>query len=130
MNVGLLSSICSSVQPAMTRKTIEELRKRIESEIREKSNKPRFCYMGYTPPLCIGDSMLKVEGPKEPPAHKEAMKVPYPKQGSFFFSLRSLSVWAIFSRQLHCPETCRQRRVEERSLQTRRQYSPQTVWRD
>jgi hypothetical protein len=80
----------------MTRKPIEELRTRIESEIREKSNKPRFCYMGYTPPLCIGDSMLKAEGPKEPPAHKEAMKVPYPKQGSLFSTSQPLCVGDFF----------------------------------
>jgi hypothetical protein len=40
--------------------------------------------------------MLKAEGPKEPTAHKEAMKVPYPKQGSLFSTSQPLCVGDFF----------------------------------
>lgn len=42
----------------------ELLREQISEDVLKNTNKPRFCYMGYAPPLCIGDEFEKNLSPK------------------------------------------------------------------
>ena len=44
---------------APPRKGISESRELVWKEILATTNRPRFCYMGYAPPLCIGDEYVK-----------------------------------------------------------------------
>jgi hypothetical protein len=57
------------------------LRDSIQNEILSNTNKPRFCYMGYAPPLCIGDDFDK---PSSNPnkVHPVPIRVSYPKRGT------------------------------------------------
>ena len=65
--------------------TREEERACILKEAMSNSNKPRFCYMGYAPPLCIGDEYDKPKrifsGVKKD-LHPRSMLVSFPKKGN------------------------------------------------
>ena len=56
-----------------------EARSKIQKELLESTNKPRFCFMGYAPPLCIGDDYEK---PKASRTDTKPLLVPGPKTGT------------------------------------------------
>lgn len=82
----------------MTRLSRDEVREATQKELLQKTNKPRFCYMGYAPPLCIGDqydiAKTKLNN------RLGFMSVPFPKKGrnpdSFFSTSIPLCVGDIF----------------------------------
>jgi hypothetical protein len=59
-------------------------RETVLSEVLVNTNKPRFCYLGYAPPLCIGDDYDKPAVKPNPaiPDDKPAIRVPGKKTGS------------------------------------------------
>ena len=57
-------------------------RETIQSEILSITNKPRFCFMGYAPPLCIGDDFDKPSTKSQTSTHPTPLRVPYPKRGT------------------------------------------------
>lgn len=80
----------------MPRKTLAELRDQVLAEIHEKSNKPRFCFMGYAPPLCIGDDSQR-RHPSQPSVNpKEPLKVPFPAKGALFSSSQPLCIGDLY----------------------------------
>ena len=61
---------------------VEESREEVLNEVLAKTNKPRFCYMGYAPPLCIGDDFDKpTRNASLSKASKPGVAVPFPKKG-------------------------------------------------
>lgn len=55
-------------------------RETLVSDVLAVTNKPRFCYMGYAPPLCIGDEFNKRAA--QPATYNKAILVPFPKKGN------------------------------------------------
>lgn len=83
----------------MTRLSRDEVREATQKELLQRTNKPRFCYMGYAPPLCIGD---QYEAAKTKLKNRLGfMSVPFPKKGrnpdSFFSTSVPLCVGDIFT---------------------------------
>ena len=70
--------------------SLSVLRDSIKSEILSNTNKPRFCYMGFAPPLCIGDDFDKPSSTSSP-IKSTPMRVSYPKKGTGPDSCFSLS---------------------------------------
>jgi hypothetical protein len=57
-------------------------RETLVSDVLSVTNKPRFCYMGYAPPLCIGDEFDKRAAQPATDQGNKAILVPFPKKGS------------------------------------------------
>ena len=81
----------------MTRPTTNDIRDRVRSDVLQNTNKPRFCFMGYAPPLCVGDEY------RAPPQAKEArisskppVVVPFPKRGSVFSKPQPLCIGDLY----------------------------------
>lgn len=68
--------------PSNRNEDIEATRSRILKEVLETTNKPRFCYMGYAPPLCIGDDSTSTNVRRRTTEPEKTMLVAYPKKGN------------------------------------------------
>ena len=83
---------------SMTHPSRDEAHDATQEELLKKTNKPRFCYLGYAPPLCIGDQYDSVKSKLS--GRAGFMSVPYPKKGrnpdSFFSTYVPLCVGDIF----------------------------------
>jgi len=65
----------------------------IVAEVLQNTNKPRFCYLGYAPPLCIGDDFGKSARGTNPSSDKPpAMKIPGTRTYSLFSMQSSLCI--------------------------------------
>ena len=83
----------------MTRSSADELREHVKSELLKTTNQARFCYLGYAPPLCIGDPYNKAPVLKEsenPTSKKPPMAVPHPKHGEIFSYPQPLCVGDLY----------------------------------